>query len=116
MLLLHDTFPGEVVADFKLCNACKISLDSNKIADLSRSNGFKYPPKPSGLPPLNPVGAQLISPRLPFMQICRLHYKGNYGIMGQIINVPVNMNTIVQQLPRHLDDDHAFNVNINLHI
>jgi hypothetical protein len=46
------------------------------------------------------------------MQIRRLRYDGNYGIIGQVINVPVDVNTMVQQLQRHLDDDQAFNVNI----
>jgi hypothetical protein len=32
--------------------------------------------------------------------------------MGQVINVPVDVNTMVTSLPRQLDDDHAFNVNI----
>ncbi|CAN7938547.1 unnamed protein product [Ixodes hexagonus] len=46
------------------------------------------------------------------MQIQRLRYHGSYGIIGQVINVPVDANTMVQQLPRRLDDNYAFNVNI----
>ncbi|GFS90931.1 helitron_like_N domain-containing protein [Trichonephila clavipes] len=46
------------------------------------------------------------------MQIRRLRYEGNYGTVGQVINVPVDVNNIVQQLPRRIDDDFAFNVNI----
>jgi hypothetical protein len=46
------------------------------------------------------------------MQIRRLRYDGNYDIIGQVINVPVDVNTMVKQLPRRLDDDQAFNVNI----
>ncbi|GFX54822.1 ATP-dependent DNA helicase [Trichonephila clavipes] len=46
------------------------------------------------------------------MQIRRLRYEGNYGIVGQVINVPVDVNNMVQQLPRRMDDDFAFNVNI----
>ena len=46
------------------------------------------------------------------MQIRRLRYDGSYGIIGQVINVPVDVDTMVQQLPRQLDDDQAFNVNI----
>ncbi|GFV00018.1 uncharacterized protein TNCV_4056911 [Trichonephila clavipes] len=86
--------------------------NANKIPTLSRSNGFRYPPKPSGLPLLDPISIRLISPRLKFMQIRRLRYEGNYGIVGQVINVPVDVNNMVQQLPRRIDDDFAFNVNI----
>jgi hypothetical protein len=46
------------------------------------------------------------------MQIRRLLYEGNYGIVGQVINVPVDVNTMVQQLPWPLDDDYVLNVNI----
>jgi hypothetical protein len=112
MLLLYNTFPVEAVADFKLCSACRKLLDSSKIPNLSRSHGFKYLPKPSGLPPLDPIIARLISPRLPFLQIRRRRYEGNYGIVDQIKNVPIDVNTMVQQLLRRLDDDYAFNVNI----
>ncbi|GFY24337.1 uncharacterized protein TNCV_1013861 [Trichonephila clavipes] len=110
--LLQTKFPDENVMKFRLCSTCSKSIDANKIPTLSRSNGFRYSPKPSGLPLLDPISIRLISPRLPFMQIRRLRYEGNYGIVGQVINVPVNVNNMVQQLPRRIDDDFAFNVNI----
>lgn len=41
------------------------------------------------------------------MQIRRLRYvNGQYGIFGQIINVRVEVNTMVKQLPRNIEDDH----------
>lgn len=47
------------------------------------------------------------------MQIRRLrHVNGQYGIYIQIINVPVEVNTMVNQLPRHIEDDHCFYVHI----
>ncbi|GFT19400.1 helitron_like_N domain-containing protein [Trichonephila clavipes] len=67
------------------------------------------------LPMLNnifPEDALLVSPRLPFMRIRRLRYDGSYGIIGQVINVLVDVGTMLQHLPRPLDDDQAFNVNI----
>ncbi|GFY18044.1 uncharacterized protein TNCV_3385351 [Trichonephila clavipes] len=109
---LLTKFPDENVTEFRLCSTCSKPIDANKIPTLSRSNGFRYPPKPSGLPLLDPSNIRLISPRLPFMQIRRLRYEGNYGIVGQVINVPVDVNNMVQQLPRRIDDDFAFNVNI----
>ncbi|GFU18529.1 uncharacterized protein TNCV_4175361 [Trichonephila clavipes] len=109
---LQTKFPDENVTEFRLCSTCSKSIDANKIPTLSRSNGFRYPPKPSGLPLLDPISIRLISPRLPFMQIRRLRYEGNYGIVGQVINVPVDVNNMVQQLPRWIDDGFAFNVNI----
>lgn len=47
------------------------------------------------------------------MQIRRLrHVYGQYGIYGQIINVPVEVNTMVNMLPRNIEDDHCFYVHI----
>lgn len=80
---------------------------------MSTYNGFQYPPMPDYLPKLDLVSERLISPRIPFMQIRRLrHVYGQYGIYGQIINVPVSVSTMVNELPRDIDDDHCFNVHI----
>ncbi len=68
---------------------------------------------PTHLPKLNLVTERLVSPRIPFMQIRRLrHVHGQYGIYGQIINVPISINTMVRQLPRDIDDEHCIYVHI----
>ncbi|GFW85706.1 uncharacterized protein TNCV_853561 [Trichonephila clavipes] len=45
---LQTKFPDENVTEFRLCSTCSKSIYANKIPTLSRSNGFRYPPKPSG--------------------------------------------------------------------
>ncbi|GFV21749.1 uncharacterized protein TNCV_3484461 [Trichonephila clavipes] len=60
---LQTKFSDENVTEFRLCSTCSKSIDANKIPTLSRSNGFRYPPKPSGLPLLDPISIRLISPR-----------------------------------------------------
>jgi hypothetical protein len=37
---------------------------------------------------------------------------GGYGIVVQVINVPVDVNNMVTTLPRQLDDDYSFNVHL----
>ena len=45
------------------------------------------------------------------MQIRRLRRNlGSYFIYGQIINVPVDIQTMISTLPRQVQDDYAFNV------
>lgn len=95
---------------FRACANCYQTLDRGNLPANSTSNGFRYPPKPCNLPDLDPISIRLISPRIPFMSIRRLRRDGQYGIMGQVINVPVDVNSMVQQLPRRLDDDFSFNV------
>ena len=52
------------------------------------------------------MAERLISPQIPFMQIRRLrHVQGQFGKYGQIINVPVAVDTIVRSLPRNVNDE-----------
>jgi hypothetical protein len=65
------------------------------------------------LPPLDCISEGLVAVRLPFMQIRRLrHQMGGYGIIGQVINVPLDVNNMVMTLPSQLDDDYRFNVHL----
>ena len=110
--LVTESFPSENILEFKVCSTCYKSLGENKIPRLSRTNGFVYPEYPTELPPLDIITERLVSPRIPFMPICRLRFMhGSKGIIGQVINVPVNVN----EMPRQLDDDYAFNVHIKRH-
>ncbi|CAG9563093.1 unnamed protein product [Danaus chrysippus] len=108
--ILEQICPTVSVQDILVCATCRVSLVAGKIPNLSVYNGFSYPPKPN-LPELDLVSERLISPILPFMQIRRLRYvKEQYGISGQVINVPVENNNMVQFLPRNLQDDYCLNV------
>ena len=113
---LAEHFPEENTINFKLCANCFKNCKSQKIPRMSQSNGFRYPPKPPNLPELDVLTERLIVPRLPFLNIRRLRREGSYGIVGQIINVPVDVDSIVRCLPRHLDQDQAFNVNLKRNI
>ncbi|GBP70846.1 hypothetical protein EVAR_53510_1 [Eumeta japonica] len=109
-IILPDYVTG---TNIKVCSTCKVALDRQKIPTLSTYNGFSYPAIPSHLPALDIVSQQLISPRIPFTQIRRLrHVKGQDGIYGQIVNVPLLTNTMVHRLPRNIDDDHCLYVHI----
>lgn len=110
--ILRQICPTVSLQDILVCAACKVSLVAGKIPNLAVYNGFKYPPKPN-LPELDLVSERLISPILPFMQIRRLRYvEGQYGITGQVINVPVDIDNMVQTLPRNVDDDYCINVHV----
>jgi hypothetical protein len=94
------------VAQVKACVTCTATLGRDQVPSLSSSNGFTYPPYPMHLPPLDCISERLVAPRLPFMQIRRLTYQmGGYGIVGQVINLPVDVNNMVMTLPRQLDND-----------
>ncbi|XP_047522207.1 uncharacterized protein LOC125061088 isoform X19 [Pieris napi] len=108
--ILQNYTPGEIV---QVCSTCYTSLEKGKIPLMSTYNGFSYPKIPSHLPTLNLIEQRLISPTIPFTQIRRLrHVNGQNDIYGQVINVPVEFNTMVKQLPRNIQDDHSFYVNL----
>jgi hypothetical protein len=73
----------EDVQQFMLCSNCWTSVKQGKVPTFSKSNGFTYPPKPTHLPPLDALSERLISPRLPFMQMRHLRYKGKYGMWAE---------------------------------
>lgn len=107
----------ETVEGFSACLTCRTSLKRGLIPTLSQTNGFTYPNFPDNLPPLDPLTTRLVSPRINFMQLRRLrHAAGSLSIIGQIINVPVDVAQMVKELPRQLDDDYAFNVCIKKHM
>lgn len=112
---LADHFSGNT-SDFRICSTCLRDCRKSKIPVMSITNGYKYPPKPSGLFKLDSITERLISPRIAFIQIRRLRQQGDYGIIGQVINVSVDVDTMVRSLPRSLDDDYAFNVNVKKNI
>jgi hypothetical protein len=106
-------FPEMDVAQFMACVMCRATLDRDPVPSLSSSNGFTYPPYRTHLPPLVCISERLVAPRFPLMQIKRLrHQREGYGIMGQVINVLVDVNNMVTTLPKQLDDDYSFNVHL----
>ncbi|CAH0726844.1 unnamed protein product, partial [Brenthis ino] len=109
---IRTMLPNSNLAEVKICSTCFRTIKINRVPPLSVYNGFKYPPFPENLKknPLNLVTERLISPRIPFMQI--RHDLGEFGIYEQVINVPIEVNTMVRALPRSVDDDH----NIMVHI
>ncbi|KAH7959858.1 hypothetical protein HPB49_014416 [Dermacentor silvarum] len=99
--------------DYVVCASCKDSLIAGRVPAMSVSYGYRYPPRPDHLPELNTVEERLIAPRLPFLSIRRLtHGNGQYGIKGQVVNVPIEVPTLVQCLPRNVSDDAAIDVHI----
>jgi hypothetical protein len=111
--VLVSEFPERDIDNFQLCNNCWSFVRKGKLPALSKTNGFQYPPNPTHLPQLEPITERLLSPRLRFMQIRRLRCHGSAKkIVGQVINVPCDVDTMVRQLPRQLDDDYTINVDI----
>lgn len=109
--ILATILPGQERDKVEVCKTCLSSLKKNKIPNYATYNGFVFPEMPKHLPKLDMVTERFISPRIPFMQIRRLRTGyGQFGIIGQVINVPVSVNTMINKLPRNVDDYHCIDV------
>ncbi|KAH7950529.1 hypothetical protein HPB49_025331 [Dermacentor silvarum] len=104
------------LAPFKsylVCASCRESLVNRRVPSMSVSFGYRYPPRPAHLPDLNTVEERLISPRLPFMSIRRLtRGNGQFGIKGQVVNVPIDVPSVVECLPRMVPEDVVIDVHV----
>ena len=95
----------------RVCHTCLNALRDSKIPKPSVANGIKWPNK---LPELNlhQLEGRLIALRILFMQIRELPRGGQYSLKGNIINVPVDIQTTINNLPRPMDEN--FTVDIQL--
>ena len=70
---------------------------------LKQTKSDSRPVKPQCLN-LTPLEERLISPRIPFTQICELPRGGQISIHGNVVNVPADVNSTVSTLPRLIDE------------
>ncbi|XP_077564661.1 uncharacterized protein LOC144180144 [Haemaphysalis longicornis] len=103
----------DTLSEYKVCATCKDALASGKVPVMSVTYGYRCPRRTAHLPKLNPVEERLMAPRLPFMSIKHLpHCSEQYGIKSQVVNVPIEVPTLVKCLPRNVPDDAAIDVHI----
>ena len=94
-----------------ICLTCKRALKELSVPTLSAYNMHPFPEKPQELD-LQPLEERLIALRIPFMQINDLPVGGQYSLKGNIVNVPVNINTTVSALPRTMEENQTIPVKL----
>ena len=86
-----------------LCSTCGSHLRKGKIPPCAIANGMKFPEKPHFFD-LNELECRLIAPRLAFQKIYQAPRGGQLKITGNVVNVPADVNSTVNMLPRLADD------------
>jgi hypothetical protein len=86
-----------------ICTTCRLSIKSGMIPKLSVANGMQFPVKSPKLD-LNELEERLISLRIPFMQLYELKPGDQLSIRGSVVNVPVDVESTVNALPRPIND------------
>ena len=66
-------------------------------------NGLAFPERPEVLTGLSLLEEILTSPRLAFMMIRQLGWDAQYGLKGNIVNVPIDVNDTERILPRKME-------------
>ena len=99
-------------AIIKLCITCRKDIMSNKVPNLSLSNGLPFHDVPDCLKILTELEERLISPRIPFMIIRSLGFYKQFGLKGNLVNVPMNVDTNVSVLPRSFSDTYTIQLKL----
>lgn len=74
---------------------------------MSFTNNLGFLEQPECLKSLTDLEERLVSPRIPFMQIKALGVGRQSSLHGSVINVPVDVDTMVQSLPREIDQSYT---------
>ena len=94
-----------------ICITCDTNLKKRKLPGCSKANKMGFPYKTVVLN-LTSLEERLISPRIPFMQICELPRGGLLSIHGNIHNVPSGVNSTFHCLPRPISESQTIPIKL----
>ena len=94
-----------------ICSTCHSNLKDGKLPSCAKANKMIFPDKPEVLN-LTVLEERLISPRIPFMQIRELPTGGQLSIHGNVINVPADVNSTVNVLPRPVNESQTIPIKL----
>ena len=73
---------------------------------------MNFPEKPDVLKDLTALEERLILPRIPFMQLRELPSGGQLSIHGNVVNVPADVNSTVNVLPRPINESQTIPIKL----
>ena len=95
-----------------ICGTCHSNLKDGKLPPCVKANKMTFPDKPDVLKDLTPLEERLISPRIPFMQVRELPSGGQLSIHGNVVNVPADVNSTVNVLPRPINESQTIPIKL----
>jgi len=111
--LLDVCITGKISVDNMewVCSTCHSNLSDGKLPVCSKADKMNFPVKPECLN-LTPLEERLISPRIAFMQIHELPRGGQLSIHGNVVNVPADVNSVVNTLPRPVNESQTIPIKL----
>ena len=94
-----------------ICSTCHSYLKEGKLPSCAEANKMTFPDRPEVLN-LTILEERLISPRIPFMQIRELPSGGQLSVHGNVVNVPANVNSTVNVLPRAVNESQTIPIKL----
>ena len=88
------------------------TLNLEKFPKCAKANKMSFPKKPDALKNLTPLEERLILPRIPFMQVRELPSGGQLSIHGNVVNVPADVNSTVNVLPRPINESQTIPIKL----
>ena len=100
-------------ADYTFCSTCMTHIRKLTYPKLNiNQSNLKFPVIPDCLKKLTPLGERCVAARIPFMKIEQANYAGQLKIKSGIVNVPIDVSTAVNAIPRSVDDTHVIEVSL----
>jgi hypothetical protein len=98
-----------------ICGTCHSNLKAGKLPVCSKANNMSFPEKPDVLN-LTSLEERMISPRIPFMQLREPPRGGQLSIHGNVVNVPADVNSTVNLLPRPVNELQTIPIKFKRHL
>lgn len=110
---LHQVFWLEDKEESKFCKTCSSYINRGFVPKMALANGLVFPHVDKLIAKLNRIEERLLAPRHVFQTLWTVKGKdGQYRSKGGIVNVPVDVDTTVNLLPRSLNDSHMIHVRL----
>ncbi|XP_070499840.1 uncharacterized protein [Chironomus tepperi] len=91
----------------------QISVTNQNISEVEhQSIEFTISEVPDCLKRLTPLAERCVAARIPFMKIEQANYAGQLKIKSGIVNVPIDVSTAVNAIPRSVDDTYVIEVSL----
>ena len=84
-----------------LCKNCTVYITQGKIPKIALCHGLEFPIFPPQLCGLSTIEQRLVSHRHEFMNIRSLVRERQQGLHGMVVNIPIDTERTVSQLPRN---------------
>ena len=94
-----------------ICQTCNNHLKKGRVPPCAIANGMQFPRKPFFFD-LDELECRLIAPRLAFQKIFQAPRGGQLKITGNVVNVPADVNSTVNMLPRLPDETGTIKVQL----